>query len=98
MTTKTIRHGEVAGSATAAQMPDKPYQNGYIKAAADNAGTVYIGASSSVTAKNGSTDTTTGFPLAAGEVIVLGAPGNLNEMYYICDNAGDDFIYYLEDF
>lgn len=86
-----IRCGEIAGSATAAQMPDVPGDLIYIKAAYDNAGRVYIGGAG-VTVKNGTTDITTGLELSAGEQIV--APvGNLQLLYYICDNAGDDLTY-----
>lgn len=96
---KLIYHGELPGSTDAVQMPVRKYQNGYVKAAIDNAGNVYIGSSSDVTIANGSTDadTTTGFPLDAGHVLPLGAPGDLSEMWYICDNAGDEVIYFVEN-
>ena len=100
---KVIYHGEVLGSTDAAQMPDVSYRWGYIKAERSNTGNVYIGSSSDVE-KIGSTDTNTtgGFELDAGELIVLdylpvdGHP-NLNEHWYITDNATDDFVYYLID-
>lgn len=87
-----IVHGELAGSATAAQGPDIPTSYVKIKAAYDNAGTVYIGSSSSVTAKTGSTNTTAGWPLRPGEEQEF-MVSNLNLLYRICDNAGDDVLY-----
>lgn len=86
--------GELAGSATAAQMPDIVCRMVQFKALVDNAGNVYIGGAG-VTVANGTTDITTGLQLDAGEstgwIIVPG--GNLNYFYRICDNAGDDLTY-----
>jgi len=96
---KVIYHGWLAGSTDAVRMPNISYQNGYIKAMTDNAGNCFVGSSSDVAiAGTSDTNTTTGFVLDASEVFLLGAPGNLNENWYICDNAGDDLIYYLESF
>lgn len=85
--------GELAGSASAAQMPDVDCSFVNFKAAYDNAGNVYIG-KSGVTKADGSTDTTTGLQLDAGqETGWLPTGGNLNTFYRICDNAGDDLTY-----
>lgn len=87
-------HGELAGSATAVQMPDVDCYFVNFKALNDNAGNVYIGLSSSVTAVNGTTDTTSGLQLDAGqETGWIPTGGNLNTFYRICDNAGDDLTY-----
>ncbi len=96
---KAIYHGELPGSTDAIKMPAKKFQNGYVKAMIGNSGNVYIGSSSDVTIANGSTDadTTTGYVLDAGEVLELKTPGNLDDYWYICDNAGDEVIYFLED-
>lgn len=91
LSTESPKTGEVSGSVTAKQLPDITNQFGYIKAAADNAGTVYVGGSS-VTTKDGTTDTTTGYPLAAGDEMIV-TQSNLDKIYIICDNAGDDIIY-----
>ena len=88
---ESIATGELAGSATAAQLPNIPCQVAYIKAVKSNAGNVYLGVSG-VTAVDGTTDTTTGFELGAGDQIVLEI-SNLNQLYRICDNAGDDLTY-----
>jgi hypothetical protein len=93
--------GELAGSTTAAQMPSVSGSMVRFKARDDNAGNVYIGYSG-VTKPNGSTDTTTGFPLDAGDdsgwvpfSSAVTSGDNLNDFYYICDNAGDDLIYWV---
>lgn len=84
--------GELAGSATAAQMPDVPCRWVVFKAVIGNAGNVYIGGAG-VTAVDGSTDTTTGFELDAGQETPKLEVDNLNRFYRICDNAGDDLTY-----
>ena len=89
--------GEVAGSTSAALLPNVPCRLVVIKALSDNAGNVYIGGvadngTANVTVPGGTTDTTSGMPLAASESVTLYVD-NLNKMSYICDNAGDDFAY-----
>lgn len=88
----TVLSGELAGSATALQMPDVPCRMVKFKAENDNAGNVYIGAIG-VTVADGATDTTTGFQLDAGEDTGWVLISNLNLCYRICDNAGDDLTY-----
>jgi hypothetical protein len=97
--TKTIYHGNLAGSTDAVRMPVKAYQNGWVKAHIANTGNVYIGSSSDV-ALGGTTDTniTGGWPLDAGDVYPLGAPGDLAELWYVCDNATDHLSYIVESF
>ena len=89
-----IASGEIAGSATAAQLPDIDVAPGYviIKAVDSNVGNVYLGGSG-VTKVNASTDTTTGIELDAGEEVKLESIANLNLLFLICDNAGDDLTY-----
>lgn len=94
----TIRHGLRQGSTDAAQMPTYKFQAGYIKALADNVGNVYIGGSSDVAIAGTTDNLTTGYELDAGDVLVLGKPGNLQNYWYITDNAGDDLIFFIEDF
>lgn len=84
--------GELAGSVTAAQMPVLACKLAKFKAAHDNAGRVYIGGST-VTVKDGTTDVTTGLELSAGEETGWLPISNLNILYRICDNAGDDLTY-----
>jgi hypothetical protein len=86
-----ISTGELAGSATAVQCPDVPCRGVYLKAVASNAGNVYIG-TSTVTVINGTTDVTSGFELKASEILYLPI-NNLNILWRICDNAGDDLTY-----
>lgn len=89
---QTVRTGELAGSATAVQMPNVACRLVCFKAAYDNAGRVYIGASG-VTVADGTTDTTTGFQLSAGEQTPWLPCDNLNRFYRISNNAGDDLTY-----
>ncbi len=88
----TVLCGELQGSATALQMPDVDCSLVKFKARNDNAGNVYIG-TSGVTKPDGTTDTTTGFELDAGEETGWLPASNLNIFYRICDNAGDDLTY-----
>jgi len=88
----TILTGEVSGSVTAKQLPDIRYEVLNIKAEISNSGNIYIGVSG-VTLPNGITDITTGYELTSGESIWIVVPGNLNSIWIICDNAGDDLVY-----
>ena len=88
-----VRSGEVSGSVTAKQLPDV----GSIRmvqfvAPYDNTGYVYIGGPG-VTKPDGTTDTTTGIPLRAGDATPLMPVPRLDIFYIICDNAGDDVLY-----
>ena len=87
-----VQSGELQGSATALQMPDIDCRMVKFKAVSSNAGDVYIGGSG-VTVVDGTTDTTSGFELGAGEESPWLLAYNLNIFYRICDNAGDDLTY-----
>jgi hypothetical protein len=89
-----VTTGEHAGSATAHQLPDIACSMVWIKAVGSNAGNVYVGAST-VTVVNGTTDLTSGFELDAGDVLGPLPLDNLSRLYIICDNAGDDIVYFL---
>lgn len=89
---KAIATGEVSGSATAKVLPTINCQAVRIVAASDNAGNVYLGGAG-VTAPDGTTDTTSGFLLDAGDSTEWLPIDNLNKLYIICDNAGDDILY-----
>ena len=84
--------GERAGSATAVQLPNVEGSLIWITALVSNAGNVYLG-KSGVTVPNGTTDTTSGIELTPGSSIGPLTLGNLNMLYIICDNAGDDITY-----
>lgn len=83
--------GELAGATSATPFPDVPCRLVVLKALSDNAGSVYVGGAG-VTVPNGSTDTTSGLQLNAGEQVTLYID-NLNKLYRICANAGDDLTY-----
>ena len=84
--------GEIAGATSATQCPTLACKRVKFKAVYDNAGYVYLGGAT-VTKKDGTTDTTTGWILGAGEETDWLPAANLNEFYRICDNAGDDLVY-----
>ena len=87
-----VQSGELAGSATALQMPDIPCRLVRFEAVVGNAGNVYIGGAG-VTIVDGTTDTTSGIELDAGVHTDWMPVSNLNVFYRICDNAGDDLTY-----
>lgn len=89
---KAIATGEIAGSATAKQLSNIACQQVNIAACGDNAGNVYLGGAG-VTIPNGTGDTTSGFLLDAGDQSGWIPIDNLNKLYIICDNAGDDIVY-----
>jgi len=87
-----ISTGELAGSATALQLPDVSCRLVMFVAEAANVGKVYLGGAG-VTKVDGTTDTTSGLQLAAGDATPFIPISNLNLLYRICDNAGDDLTY-----
>ena len=87
-----IQSGERQGSATAVQLPDIPCRAVAITAVANNAGSVFLGGAG-VTVPNGTTDTTSGLELEAGDMTQFIPVDNLDVFYIICDNAGDDITY-----
>lgn len=87
-----VKSGEVQGSATAAQLPDIPCRAVAFSALSSNAGSVWLGGAA-VTVADGTTDTTSGLELQAGDMTQFIPVPNLNLFYRICDNAGDDLTY-----
>lgn len=87
-----ITSGERQGSTTAVQLPTVAGSLVYITALASNTGNVYLGASG-VTVPNGTTDTTSGIELSPGTLVGPLPLDNLNRLYMICANAGDDISY-----
>lgn len=88
-----ISHGELVGTATALQMPSVPCKMVCFKASYDNTGRVCIGSSTSVTMTAGSTSTTAGFQLAAGEMTPWFPCSNVNVFWRICTSTADDLTY-----
>lgn len=88
----SIASGELQGSATELQLPDVACKMVRFKACYNNAGRVYIGVDN-VTKQDGTTDTTTGLELNAGDDTGWIPASNLNIFWRICDNAGDDLTY-----
>lgn len=87
-----VQSGEIAGSATAKQLPDIPCRMAKLTAAKSNTGQVYIGGAG-VTKADGSQDATTGLELAASDTTDWMPIRNLNLLHIICDNATDDLTY-----
>jgi hypothetical protein len=92
---KVVASGEIAGSLTAAQMPNIPCKGAImLQAPKGNTGQVYVGGSG-VTKPDGSTDQTTGIELEPGAMLQFMPVDNLNRFYYICDNVTDDLLYMI---
>ena len=89
---KSVKSGVVQGGTTKAQMPDVPCSRINIKALVDNSGNVYIGGSN-VTVPGASTNETGGFTLDAGQETGWLDIDNLNKLWMITDNNGDDVSY-----
>ena len=88
----SVKTGELQGSATALQLPDISCRMVMFVAEAANVGKVYLGGAG-VTVVDGTTDTTSGLQLSAGDATPFIPVSNLNLLYRICDNAGDDLTY-----
>lgn len=88
----SIITGEVQGGTTVAQMPNVSCAKIKIRALASNSGNVYIGVAGA-TKPDGVTDTTSGFELDAGQDTGWLEIDNLNKLYMITDNNGDDVVY-----
>lgn len=93
-TYKFIATGLVKTTAAAVQMATIDCRMAQIKSAAGNTQTHYIGGPG-VTAPSGTADTTTGWPLAAGEETGWIPVENLNQLYIIGGTAGESLYYML---
>lgn len=88
----TVQSGELAGTATAANMPDIDCRQVCFIAMVGNPTNVYIGGPG-VTVPDASTDTTSGYVLDAGVQSPWFQVDNLNRFYYICDSTDDELLY-----
>lgn len=93
---RTVKTGEVAGATSATQLPNVPCRLAVLKAVGSNAGNVYVGVAG-VTKVDGTSDATSGWELDAGQETPVLPISNLNQLYLICDNAGDDLVYMAFD-
>ena len=91
----SVASGALAGSATALQLPDIPCRAVFFTALASNAGKAYLGGPGVTIPSDSTTDTTSGIELQAGDMTPFIPISNLNKLYRICDNAGDDLCYFL---
>lgn len=91
---RKVVSGFVEGSAGIVQLPDVPCKLAWIVAEAANAGNIYLGPST-VKSASTSTDPLVGFQLDAGVMIGPLPIANLNQLYHICDNPGDDLMYFV---
>ncbi len=89
---KTIVTGEVRGGTTAAQLPDVPCSRVIFKAPSDNATSIFLGVEG-VTKPDGTTSTTAGFELDAGQETPVLNISNINQLWMITDVNGDDLTY-----
>lgn len=84
--------GEIAGSATAKQLPGVTCKAVIFQALASNTGNVYIGGPG-VTIPDGAQDATSGIELDSGAIMQAIPTDNINHFYIICDNVTDDLAY-----
>jgi len=91
-----LTSGEVSGSVTAKQLPDVECKLAWLQAAPGNAGMVTICTGSGATMPDGTTDITSGIQLTAGAYAPPLPIPNLNKLWIICTNAGDDLLYLVE--
>ena len=87
--THTLLAGQVTISGAASQFPDAYGLLATIKGHPDNTGNVYIG-QSDVTTLNG-------FPLAAGEAVVVVIEGNLDVLYAESDVENERVCWVISD-
>ena len=87
--------GALAGSVAAAQLPNIPCEAVFFTALASNAGKVYLGFVGVTIPSDSTTDTTSGIELQAGDMTPFIPISNLNKLFRICENAGDDLCYFL---
>lgn len=94
----TVASGQVGGGTTAAQLPDVACKRVLLRAGWDNAGTIYVGASSSATtpAAGTATNATTGLQLKAGDATPWLDIPNLNKLYRICSGTADYLTYLVQ--
>ena len=85
--------GEIQGGTAGSVLPNIACLQVMFKAEYDNAGRIYVGTGTTVTKADGTTDTTTGLQLSAGEQTPWLSVANLNQLSRICDNNGDDLTY-----
>lgn len=88
-----IATGEFQGSLTPVRLPTIACKLAKLKAQKGNSGNVYLGWNAGVTKPDGTTDTSTGLELAPGDETGWIPIANLNLLYLIADNAGDDLSY-----
>lgn len=88
-----VATGEVAGSTTALQCPAVTSKMVRFKAHDDNVGNVNLGASTSMTIKDGTTDTTSGLILTPGQDTGWIPAASVSLFWHRETNATDDFTY-----
>lgn len=86
--------GEHGGETSAHQLPDINASMVWLEASSDNAGSVFVGPST-VVKHTGDDSLVAGWELAPGKSLGPLPLDNLNRLYIICDNAGDDLLYLI---
>jgi hypothetical protein len=89
------QQGELAGSVSAVQLPNRRCKGVIFNVKAGAAAKFYIGGDAGVTIPNGSTDTTSGIELAAGQSTPILPCENLNVFWVIASAASDSLSYLI---
>jgi hypothetical protein len=88
----TVLSGFIEGSTDAKRLPSIDIRLVKIKACNTNSGNIYLGGAG-VTKPADTDDQTSGIELIGGDETGWLPIDNLNQLYIICDNAGDDLTY-----
>lgn len=88
-----IQTGVIIGTTGAVQMPDVACKLVAFTAVGTNAGNCYIGGPGVTVLDTTATNTVTGYELKASAQTPWIPVSNLNVLYLIGDNAGDDVTY-----
>ncbi len=87
--------GELLSTGSAVQLSSIPCKAVRFKAAITNSGIVYIGTSSGVTVKAGANNTTTGFPMGAGDDSGWIPAKNLSIFWILGDSGSAGSLIYI---
>lgn len=88
------QQGEIAGSASRVQLPDRKCKGVIFNVKAGATAKFYIGGEN-VTIPDGATDTTSGIELAAGQSTPILPCTNLNVFWVIASAASDSLSYLI---
>lgn len=81
-------YGKLVGQTSATQMPEIVIEQVIFRAKIGNSGVIYLGTDNAVTSDNG-------IPLQAGEWSPWLPVKSLDLLWYVCEYAADDLIFFI---